>query len=277
MLYLYIFDKAFRAKYAPNDFLVMMSDTGDEHPATKEHIEKTKNICSNHSIEFTHITPDMGYHADSWQSLRGFYRKHRCVGSKAFPKTCTDRLKIQPIYRFLEDCLSIKYGVVTGRKKGFVDFANSYGKIRMIVGISAGEETRIADPCREGRLWKRESIEMSYPLVELGLDRKGCQELIRSFKQPVPSPSNCVLCPFMSEIELLWLYRFMPNDFEEWVELESNKVKANVHWGERNLGVWGKTLLPDILVRAREKHRNLTDHDLKSYKFSHGHCVMSKY
>ena len=279
LLYKYVYDAQFKARYAPNDFLVIMSDTGDEHPQTYDHVKEVKTFCDTHGIEFIHITPDMGYHAESWQSLRGFYNLKGGCGSKAFPKTCTDRLKITPIYKALEDYLGKKYGVKVGRKKGFYQFADHHGKIKMLIGISKGEEKRMMTG-EDSTKWRRVSVDTIYPLVDLGLDRKDCQDYIASVGHPVPMPSNCILCPFASEVELLWLSKFMPNDYADWVRIESVKIAKEKSKGlpdDRNLGVWGKKLLPEVLKIAKVKHGHMSDMELNDYKMSHGHCVMSKY
>lgn len=277
ILYRLVFDPVFRQRYAPGRLLVVMADTGDEHPETNRHVWYVKGFCKRHGIEFHLITPDMGYHSESWQSLRGFYNKTRTCGSKAFPKTCTDRLKVQPIYRFIEAWLGREYGVKATRKAGFIDFSSRYGKIRMLIGIAKGEEKRIAPPEDEPQRWKRESIETVYPLVDYGMDRKACQDYIRSVGERVPPPSNCILCPFLSEIELVWLYRFMREDYEDWCRIEAEKLKAWEHKGDRNLGVWGKRRLPEVLAGALEKYGHMSDDELHAHKFSHGHCVQSRY
>lgn len=215
MLYMYAYDKEFRERYAPGRFLVVHSDTGDEHPATYRHTEHTKEFCGRHGIEFVHLTADMGFHSPSWQSLRSFYYLKKAVGSKAFPKTCTDRLKIQPIYRFLEKWIGEAYGTTVGRKKGFYEFTEKHGKVRMLIGIAKGEEKRMADPGKETKKWRRVAIDMQYPLVDLEYDRARCQEYIKSVGHEIPIPSNCVICPFMGEVELLWLHNNMKDDYDD--------------------------------------------------------------
>ena len=274
---LYVFDKAFRKKYAPGRMMMICSDTGDEHLATYAHIEETKEFCEKHGIEFHHLTADKGFHSESWPSLREFYRRTNTVGSKAFPKTCTDRLKLQPIYRFLEHWLAENYGVRCSRKKGFYEFAEQYGKINMLIGIAAGEEKRVADPEKGPCKWRRETVQNVYPLIDLGMDRKACQDYIRSVGNKVPPPSNCILCPFMNEVELVWLYRNQPHDFQEWVDIEQTKLSHNLDKGDRNLGVWGKKYLPEVLTGALARFGHMTMEALDEYKMSHGHCVMSKY
>ena len=86
-----------------------------------------------------------------------------------------------------------------------------------------------------------------------------------------------MICPWMNEVELLWLYRFYPEEYEEWVELEENKIQAHLDAGEKNYGVWGRKLLPEVLTIAQEKYGLWTDDQLQEYKMSHGHNLMSKY
>lgn len=197
LLKMYLEDKLFRQKYAPNDFLVVMSDTGDEFPQTYKHVEQMQSECEKHGVEFVFITSDMGFHGGDWQSLRGFYRAKNTIGSSAFPKVCTDRLKINPIYKLLEQWLSQKYGVKCGDKKGIREFAAKHGKVKMILGIAAGEEKRMSDASTNPRRWYRESIETVYPLVELGMDRSACQKYLHQSNLYV-IPSNCMSCPYRS-------------------------------------------------------------------------------
>lgn len=272
-----IHDPKFRATYAPNDILVLFAETGDEHDETYEHLERTRAKCKEHKIPFAHITPDLGYHSQSWQSLNHFYDTKKAVGSKAFPKTCTDKLKLVPIYKFLEDYLGTVYGVNTGRKKGFQEFADRYGKIRVLIGIAKGEEKRVADPEKETKVWKRNAVEVVYPLIDIGYGRQECQDWLRSLGHIVPLPSNCRRCPFMSEVELLWMAKFIPEVYADWVRQEAVKMEANTHMEDRNLGVWGKKTLPQVLAVAQEKYGHWTDEQLYEYKYSHGHCVASRY
>ena len=150
----------FRAKYAPGRLLVVMSNTGDEFDETYEHVEFMEKRFANAGIEFVFITSDMGYHSDSWLDLRHFYREKGTIGSKSYPKTCSDRLKIQPIYRFLEDWLADNYGVKAGRKNGFKEFAARYGKINMMIGIAAGEENRAAPAEEHSAAWCGQTIKL---------------------------------------------------------------------------------------------------------------------
>lgn len=283
LLYKAALDEAFRQRFIIGDFIVVMSDTGDEHPKTRLHIRFCKTYCAERGIPFFYLTPDKGYHPRTWQNYRGHLRDTGSIGSKAYPKTCTDNLKIKPIYNFLNNYVAEKYGVLKfdypyKTRNALVQFSQLYGKIRVMIGIAAGEEGRVAPFTAETPKWMRLAIEREYPLITLGLDRAGCQDYIRSVNLPLPPPSNCMLCPFMSKIELLWLFRLYPADFHDWVGLEQAKFKKHAKEGKRNLGVWGSTkALPVILQEAEAEYGHMSVAELEEYKMSHGHCVKSRY
>jgi len=298
LLQKYLEDPAFREQYAPNDFLCVMSDTGDEFDQTYETVREMQAKCRDAGVEFVFLTADMGYHSDSWRSLRHFFRSKGTIGSKAYPKTCTDRLKLQPIYRFLEDWLGQRYGVRVGKKAGIREFAKRYGKIQMMLGIAYGEEKRVSDPAKNPNRWYRESIEPIYPLIDLKMDRAACQDFLHERGMYV-IPSNCKACPFLSLEELEYLRRFYPDSLNEWVALEAAKLQkhadkskvivtdangnpkldrhGNVKVKNQNYGVFGTVPLPEKIREAEQKFKDWSDSQIQAYRYSHGHCVATAY
>ena len=285
-----IHDREFRQQYAPGRLLVVMSDTGDEHPETYQTVSDVRRLCRQHDIEFVFITSDMGFHSPSWLSLRHFYRTHDTIGSQAYPKTCSDRLKIEPTYRFLEQWLTDEYGVRFGRKKGIEQFAAERGKVKMILGIAKGEENRTSLAADSRKKWYRNSIEHVYPLIDIGWDRGACQEYIHSHGMTVV-PSNCMACPYMNEAELEYQRRFNPDKLAELIELEAAKLakhsdksavittdaKGNEKIVNKNFGVFRLTYLPEKIAQAKEKYVHWSDAKIREHRYSHGHCVMSKF
>ena len=198
----------------------------------------------------------------------------------------------------MEDWLSKHYGVQNDRKKGIREFAAVYGKIRMIIGIAKGEEKRVSRAEDHPARWFRESIEMSYPLVDLGMDRAACQDLLHSYGLYV-IPSNCVMCPFLGEPELEYIRRFYPEQLNYWIQLEAAKLEkhrdkenvivtdkdgevildkdGNPKTANKNYGVFGVKPLPAMIDVVKAKYASWTDVDIAQYRYSHGHCVMSSY
>jgi hypothetical protein len=297
LLELYIKDQSFRKRFAPGRFLVVMAATGDEHPETNAHVQNTIVRCKELGVEFVHITGDMGFHTGDWaQGLHGQWRAHNTIGSASYPASCSASLKIEPIYKYLEYWIEREYGFKAGRKKGLRQFVEKFGKIRVLIGIAKGEEKRVAkaakpltfdfiEPVKDSTpKWMTYCIDRVYPLIELGLDRAGCQAYLRSQDAHVPPPSNCIKCAYKSKQEVLWTKRFLPVEFAEWVELETNK---RAHWAGRvdsktglpvpNHGVKGLKTLVEFLAEAEAEYGHMTDAELDEYRFSHGHCVSSKY
>lgn len=279
ILYKCFYDNDFIDKYVKGELIVVYSNTRNEHSHTYSHIKEAISFCKDKGIPFFTITPKK-YASGNWRGgLVSFYKKHNAVGSKAFPKTCTDNLKIRPIYKFLEEYVHNTYSTIKyGRKSAFYEYKEKFGKMRVLIGIAKGEEKRASDNGSSPLKWFNECIDKSYPLLEEGMNREDCQVYIKSLGFKVPYPSNCILCPFMSLQELLYLYRYENKWYNLWCLLEENKIKANSHKGDKNLGIWGtKKLLPDMLQVAVSKFGDWDKERLIDYKMSHGHCVKSRY
>ena len=84
-----------------------------------------------------------------------------------------------------------------------------------------------------------------------------------------------MICFYSSDQEVLWLYRFYPEVYWDWVAMEKAKLaKYNV---EKNYGVYGKITLEQKLEKAQKLYGHWTDDQLNEYKYSHGHCIKSRY
>lgn len=283
ILYLLTFDQSFYDKYVVGKLVVIMSDTGDEHPATYKHVQFLQQFCQKQGFEFYFITSNLGLHPKTWPGLVQWMKRCSGIVSRAFPKSCTVNLKIIPIYNFLElyigkNVFGVSQSPRISRKKFIKNYCTIHGKIPVIIGIAKGEESRCSadSPMK----WMKNCIQRIYPLIDIGFDRQQCQDYIQGLRLPLPPPSNCMHCPYLSEIELLWLYRNLPDEFWDWVKMEKCKVKKWEMIGlsnEKNMGVFGLKMLPEVLQGAIKKYGHLSNEELFEYKMSHGHCVMSKY
>lgn len=287
LLYLYAFSQTFRAKFVgPTKFVVVMADTGNEFPETYIHVREVQEFCRVQEIPFFFLQPEMGYHGKTWQSLQSQMEKNDNIFSVGFPKSCTDNLKIKVCYRFLEDYLRLEYDFDGKGKKVYYQYAERFGKLRSLIGFAKGEESRCAstvqldlfpDTVVDGRpKWMQRTVQHFYPLIDLRLDRAGCQKLIVDYGYSVPIPSNCMMCPFQNEAEVVYLHRFHPEMWEYWVSREAAKLTKNI-LQKRNLGVKGEKTLLEFLEIAKMKYGHWSDDELKHYRNSHGHCVKSRY
>lgn len=288
LLYKFAFDSEFRQKYLQNDasLIAVMADTGNEFPDTYTHIESLKRFSLQHGIEFYFITPDMGYHGDTWQSLQAQMERNSNIFSVALPKSCTDNLKIKVCYRFLQEYVKKKYQFESEGKRVFYEYEKHFGKLVSIIGFAKGEESRVAanldcelfpEFVTDSRpKWMQRNIQNCHPLIDMRWNRADCQQYIGSLNLKVPMPSNCMMCPFQNEAEIVYLYRFHNEMWQYWIGREKAKLEKN-QFKARNLGVKGEKTLEEFLGIALEKYGSWTDQQLIDYRFTHGHCVKSKY
>jgi hypothetical protein len=274
--------KALRQMYPAEHLYVVFSDTGNEHRSTYEHLEATEDrLAGREDVTFIWIQPGSQYHRESWPSLEEHFAANNTIGSKGFVKACSENLKPSVIYKRLEEALAERFGFPCGRKRGLYRYKEHFGRLPVMLGIAKGEERR-AKGNDTGPTWMQRCINRVYPLIELGLGRTDCQEVIRELAGEVPFPSMCRFCPFKSDRQVLLMSRRDPEGLERWMELEQNKIDA---WAERtaakgtkNHGVWTDgRLLPDVLEDARAEYGHLTTEELEADFFSHGHCVSSTY
>lgn len=296
ILYRIFTDPLYRERFAPGKLVIVMSDTGDEHAETYQHVKFISGLCASKGVEFQFLTSDMGFHPRTWPDLLSQLRRNNTIMSLMMPRSCTDNLKIKPIYNFINIYIgNYVYGQnltsSTRNKTWIKKFAADYGKINVILGIAAGEEKRIKASKKEqltnqlalfGKklnsrsTWMKQCIAKIFPMIAEGINRQQAQDYILSTPWPLPPPSNCKHCPFLSKQEILWMYRFIPQDFHDWVVIEQAKIDKCCGRG-RNLGVKGEKLLPQILREAIEEFGHWTDSQLQDYKMSHGHCVKSNF
>lgn len=269
-------DPEYRARHVKGPLVVCGSDTGDEHDHTYDHVPYLRMICKQAGIPFYWLTPEMGFHSKAWPSLFGQFYRNNNIGSAAFPQTCTDNLKVQVINRFMESYIQNNYGYTAKNKKSIYQFYEDHGSIRLILGFASGEDSRTSNGNKFDAVWKKATTERHYPLIIDGIDR---QAAIDYNEENIPHkvwPSNCKRCFYMSDQELVWLYRFYPKDYYEWVLREQAKFDKYPDV-EINHGVFPKTTLPKKLERALALYGDWSDDQLNEYKYSHGHCMKSKY
>ena len=213
------------------------------------------------------------------------------------------------------------YGYMEPGKEALRAFAREHGHIRVLIGFARGEESRVPRPprppkpvlpgmekiVREPRApgserWRKESITLAFPLIDLGMDRADCQAYTASVGDVTPFPSQCIACHWKGPIEILWTARQFPEAFGEWVVAEKRKIDK---WGDesyrktkqkpedfkpnpvfKNVGVNGKgefrngrfepvTLL-DTLREAERTYGHLSIDELREHIFSRGHCIKSR-
>jgi hypothetical protein len=283
MLLLLLFDPAFRQAYAPGRAIAVCSDTGNEHEETLRHIREVEALCAARGLEYHHLRPSRGFHTPAWRSLQAHWRAGHRVGAKSFPKSCTYNLKINPQYKFLNHVLARDYGLPESRKGAlYAHTALTGRKLTALIGFSAEEVERRVNPDEKVPKWLSANVERRYPLADLGMTTKGCQDLIRAYGFPVPYPSQCVMCPFKTPFDLAYMARFDRVGLLRWAVHERRKLRAHrrrfAHLPEsKNHGVFGpETTLLAVAAKAVAEHAHITDAQMHDRRMA-GHAVASRH
>jgi hypothetical protein len=83
----------------------------------------------------------------------------------------------------------------------------------VMLGIDNSETHR-------AKLSRNDGLENRFPLIERGIDRDGCIEIIKAHNLPIPIKSGCYICPFQRVSQFKQLRRNHPELFCKVVDLE---------------------------------------------------------
>jgi hypothetical protein len=115
------------------------------------------------------------------------------------------------------------------------------------VGISAEESQRAKPAGVDG-------MDYQYPLVEEGIDRDGCLQIIRDHGLPEPIKSGCFFCPFQRRSQWQRLLTLHPDLFCKVKEMEYKAMQRRIAqgkkpfylMGDKPIGDWAMEGQPDL-------------------------------
>lgn len=268
-------DPAFRKRHLPDgaDLLIVTGATGNEHQETDEYRARVEQLCRERDVQYLHVTPDLGFHSPAWQNLHTQWERNFTVQSTVFPRTCSVNLKIAPIFLAINRIIAERYGyaeqVGRFRRAALYAYERDYGKLNVMIGFSKGEERRIKPPPSG---YMADTIHRTYPLIDLGLDRLGCQTTTRTLGHEVPFPSNCQNCPFHTKMDLVRLHRKAPASFDLWAHYEHRKLTSPKWAHTRNHTVFGNNLtLHENLEIGMKTYGTLSTEELDALRMTRGH------
>lgn len=196
--------------------IVAFVDTGDcsdlsipgEWPSTYRYIDEVlRPLCEEHGIEFVQIDTPNGYPirrggADEAPNLFEYLWNKKQIPVSGPKRLCTIIAKVERFEAWLAD-----------RFPGQI--------VETWIGFEAGEEGRAAkDPNAGKDLTNRRN---RFPLIEWGLCRCRCEQVMRDAGLPIPRKSACTFCPYASKGDWQTLARELPEQFAKIAELESQK------------------------------------------------------
>ena len=182
--------------------------------------EQAKPFLLKEGIKFTVVKSDIAT-SQGKGNLFGF-----CLDRKIIPpasmRECTDKFKITPIINYI--------------KRTYPD-----DLCFLYIGYDADEPIRakrLLDWTDTNKKTNRKNFKKLpyvpvYPLLEYGIDRERCKELIKALGLNVPEKSRCFICPFMKADGFEKLFKDEPHNFEKAMLLEETCSKfqdKNTNW-----------------------------------------------
>lgn len=200
-------------------YAILFADTGAEKPGTYADIKS-----------FSAWLESKGFPAIITVS-EAVTLEDDCLKRKALPsvaygfKTCSQRWKARPQERWIKQQTAAQ------------ELWNSGGKVTKIIGIDAGEEQR-------AKKYDDPKYDQIYPLVDWGIDRDDCIDIIKRAGLPLPGKSSCFFCPNMRKTEIMQLKVENPDLAERAITLEKN-MEARTIKGLGRTWAWGDLLSTD--------------------------------
>ena len=165
-------------------------DHGADWPETYEYFDMFQDWLKKKGHRLVTVIPaTVTRRGKTWHSLFDFCRDRKRIPQQ-WPRWCTGDWKKDQVHKYVE-------------KPCF-----------MMIGIDSGEESR-------AKIVSKGKIEYRYPLIEYGIDREECKEIILSAGLPVPPKSGCFICPFQKRSGWIKLRKEHPCLFQKAVELEN--------------------------------------------------------
>ena len=201
------------------DFEAVFVDHGGDWPETYEYAE----YFINTGRPVTVLVPQVKNRTGSVFTSIVQYCKEMNLTPSRSSRWCTDRFKVVPIYKYIEaPCF-------------------------MHIGFAADEAGRAVLNTRKG-------VENRFLLIEHGIDRKGCANIIKAHGLNLPRKSGCFICPFQGRAEYRELRKKHPDLF-----CEANKIEAAQN---NRITADGRPWKPYFLAGSKPLEMLVTDEEL---------------
>jgi hypothetical protein len=198
---------AFVQRGLPLD-IICFSDTGGERPETLAYIERFSEWLQSKGypkVEHLRYTDKDG---------NRLTLEENCLNKEILPslsygyKKCSLRWKVGPLDKYhnnndlAQECWERGYKVIK------------------LLGYDAGEGRRVDWADEED-----DKYEYGFPLYHLGLNRRGCEDLIEEAGLPSPGKSACFFCPATKKHEIKALANDHPDLMERAIQMEENAME----------------------------------------------------
>jgi hypothetical protein len=188
----------------PKVDVAIFSDTGDEPQYVLDYLDILKDYAEPFGIKV--VTAQKGVLSEEALARDKFvpiplYTLHADGTKGVLRRQCTREYKITPINKKVRELL------------GYQPYKNVKHKVRAMLGISTDEMQRMKDSWTK---W----VTNTYPLIDLGISRTDCYEIVKQAGLPEPKKSACVYCPYHDDRYWQWMKDEQPVEFNRAVEFD---------------------------------------------------------
>ena len=194
----------------PKPDVAIFADTGDEPPWVYEYVDVLKEWVKPYGVPIEVVQNSLGSLSDvyinhqragKWYARVPIYTMSEEGHKGMTGRHCTREFKISPIEKRVRELL------------GYKPRQRVKERVRSMHGISLDEVQRMK---ASSTRW----LTVAYPLVDLGIDRRRCFDIIKEAGLPEPSRSACVYCPYHSDTYWNWLKTEQPEAFAQAVSFD---------------------------------------------------------
>ena len=217
--------------------LILFADTGGEKPETIAYLDVIRPYLQK--VGFPDVTV-VRYQPKTavYHTLEG-----QCLHTGTLPslayggKSCSLHYKRAPqdkaILARYPPAELIQRGKRVVRAIGFdsSEQRRTYAHCVKAIGLDASEQHRKtwqqAKPTQGKRISRDQWLDQNYfsywyPLMEWGLDREHCKQIIAAAGLPIPIKSACWFCPASKKREIAWLQEHHPELMDRALAIERN-------------------------------------------------------
>lgn len=253
----------------------VFSDTGAELKPTYEWKRRVfEPWLRKHGFELHTLRPGGPFHwcepspaYPQGRYMRNIIYEHRKDRLPSFPTRssarCTTNAKGRPLAKF-RSYQSERLDGLDNRQRA-ARVIRGLGEPNLVaIGYAADEieRARESDANHTAKHWKP-----VYPLIELGMDRAACREVIKRAGLEVPMKSGCLMCPWAPTWHFYWLRERYPTDFRRAQAMENAAVAQKVARGEKPYYIKDDMPLNEAVEEWHRKHPDVTPDEIERWMY----------
>jgi hypothetical protein len=188
----------------PKPDVAIFSDTGDEPQYVMDYLQVLKDYAEPFGINI--VIAQKGVLSEDALGRDKFvpiplFTLHKDGSKGVLRRQCTREYKITPINKKVREIL------------GYKPRYRVKHKVRAMLGISTDEMQRMKES------WMKWTTN-TYPLIDLGISRKDCYQIMEQVGLPKPKKSACVYCPYHDDQYWQWMKDEEPAEFAKAVDFD---------------------------------------------------------